>query len=122
MTRDHCPRCPSFNSHSMNQPLADAIFWIAAIACVIAEAAILRSTYVSRRVEKSSLVPAARRSGEIAWAIIPALGLSVLLVFTWHKVQTRRARPDNMAPGMMMDHQGGGHPMEMSPPAATRRL
>jgi heme A synthase len=38
----------------MNQPLADAIFWTAAIACVIAEAAILRSTYVSRRVEKSA--------------------------------------------------------------------
>jgi heme/copper-type cytochrome/quinol oxidase subunit 2 len=106
----------------MNQPLADAIFWLAAIACVIAEIAILRSTYRAQRVEKSSLVPAARQSGEIVWAIIPALGLSVLLVFTWQKVQKRDAQPDNMPPGMMMDHQGSDHTMQQSPPAKTRHL
>lgn len=103
----------------MNQPLADAIFWIAAIACVIAEIAILRSTYVAQRVEKSALVPAARQSGEIVWAIIPALGLSVLLAFTWQKVQKSDAGPENMPPGMMMDHQGGDHTMQQSPPAKT---
>ena len=110
----------------MNQPLADAIFWIAAIACVIAEIAILRSTYAARSVEKSSLVPAARQSGEIAWAIIPALGLSVLLVFTWQKVQQRDARlergPGNMPPGMLMDHQSGDRTMQMAPRADTRHL
>jgi heme/copper-type cytochrome/quinol oxidase subunit 2 len=106
----------------MNQPVADAIFWIAAIACVIAQIAILRSTYLARRVEKSSLVPAARQSGEIAWAIIPALGLSVLLVFTWQKVQKRDAHQDNMPPGMMMDHQTGGHTMQMSSPPKTRHI
>jgi heme/copper-type cytochrome/quinol oxidase subunit 2 len=106
----------------MNQPLADAIFWIAAIACVIAEVAILRSTYRARRIEKSSLVPAARQSGEIVWAIIPALGLSVLLVFTWQKVQKRETQPDNMPPGMMMHHQGGDHSMELSPKARSRHI
>ncbi len=73
----------------MNQPLADGIFWIAALACVMAEIAILRSTYFARGAEKSSLVPAASRGGEIAWAIIPALALVVLLVFTWQRVQMR---------------------------------
>jgi heme/copper-type cytochrome/quinol oxidase subunit 2 len=73
----------------MNQPLADAIFWIAALACVIAEIAILRSTYAARSVEKSELVPAASRNGEIAWAIIPAIVLAVLLGSTWQRLQGR---------------------------------
>jgi heme/copper-type cytochrome/quinol oxidase subunit 2 len=106
----------------MNQPLADAIFWIAAIACVIAQIAILRSTYVARSVEKSSLVPAARQSGEIAWAIIPALALSALLVFTWQRVQNRGAQHDTMPPGMMMDHQHSDHTMPSAPPTNSRHL
>jgi heme/copper-type cytochrome/quinol oxidase subunit 2 len=106
----------------MNQPLADAIFWIAAIACVIAEIAILRSTYVARTVEKSSLVPAARQGGEIAWAVIPALALSALLIFTWQRVQTRGAHRDTMPPGMMMDHRTGDHTTGTAPSTSSRHL
>jgi hypothetical protein len=80
----------------MNQPLADTIFWIGALACVIAEIAILRSTYAARRVEKSSLVPASSRTGEIAWAIIPALVLAALLGSTWQKVQAKSGMPMQM--------------------------
>jgi heme/copper-type cytochrome/quinol oxidase subunit 2 len=80
----------------MNQPLADVIFWIAALACVIAELAILRSTYAARRVEKSSLVPASSRTGEIAWAIIPAIVLAALLGSTWQKVQHKGGMPMHM--------------------------
>lgn len=91
-----------FNFDEMNQPLADAIFWIAAFACVIAEIAILRSTYVARRVEKSSLVPASSRGGEIAWAIIPAIVLAALLGATWQKVQKRSLEIDSMHRGHQM--------------------
>jgi heme/copper-type cytochrome/quinol oxidase subunit 2 len=84
----------------MNLALADGIFWLAAIACVVAEIAILRSTYAARRVEKSDLVPTANRAGEVAWAIIPALALSVLLVVTWQRVRLRDAH------FRMMEHSG----------------
>jgi heme/copper-type cytochrome/quinol oxidase subunit 2 len=97
----------------MNQPLAEIIFWIAAFACVIAEIAILRSTYAARRVEKSVLVPAAPARGEIAWAVIPAVGLSLLLLMTWRRIEARDAHM------RMMDHPG----MQMSgmtPSAPTR--
>jgi membrane protein implicated in regulation of membrane protease activity len=100
----------------MNQPLAETIFWIAAFACIIAEIAILRSTYAARRVEKSALVPAAGPRGEITWALIPALGLSLLLLMTWRKIEARDAHM------RMMDHSGMGS-MQMpgtTPPAATR--
>jgi heme/copper-type cytochrome/quinol oxidase subunit 2 len=90
----------------MNQPLAEGIFWIAALACIVAEIAILRSTYAARKVEQSALVPEASRSGEIVWAIVPAVALSVLLIATWQKIQAREAH-------MMMDHSGMQQSMPM---------
>jgi heme/copper-type cytochrome/quinol oxidase subunit 2 len=98
----------------MNQPLAEMIFWVAVVACAVAEVAILRSTFVARRATKSELVPASPRSGEIAWAVIPALALSVVLVATWQRIEARGSHMQ------MMDHSGMGHPMQMpsSQPAA----
>jgi heme/copper-type cytochrome/quinol oxidase subunit 2 len=94
----------------MNQPLAETIFWIAVFACVVAEIAILRSTYAARKAEKSAMVPTPPARGEIAWAIIPALGLSVLLIFTWQRIEARDAHM------RMMDHSKMG---SMSMPADT---
>jgi hypothetical protein len=101
----------------MNQPLAEALFWIAALACVVAEIAILRSTYAARRVEKSDLVPSASRGGEITWAIIPAVMLASLLVVTRHRIEQRQTHVE------MMNHSGMHHSMPMpgmTPPASRR--
>ena len=94
----------------MNQPLAETIFWIAAVACAIAEIAILRSTFAARRAKKSELVPAASPGGELAWAIIPALALSAVLLATWQKVEARESHMQ------LMDHMRMQHSMPM--PAA----
>jgi heme/copper-type cytochrome/quinol oxidase subunit 2 len=100
----------------MNQPLAETIFWIAAVACVIAEVAILRFTFAPERANRSELVPASPRSGELAWAVIPALALSAVLVATWQKLEARQSHMQ------MMDHSGMGHSMQMpsAPPAPPR--
>jgi heme/copper-type cytochrome/quinol oxidase subunit 2 len=101
----------------MNQPLAEAIFWIAALACAAAEIAILRFTLAARRIEKSELVPAASRGGEVAWAIIPAVALSCLLVVTWQRIEAREAHTQ------MIDHSGMQRSMPMpgmTPPATQR--
>jgi heme/copper-type cytochrome/quinol oxidase subunit 2 len=90
----------------MNQPLAETIFWIAAAACAIAEVAILRSTFAARYANKSELVPASPRSSELAWAIIPALALSAVLVATWQKIEARQTHMQ------MMDHPGMPHSMD----------
>jgi len=98
----------------MNQPLAEAVFWIAALACAAAEIAILRSTFAARRIPKSELVPAASRGGEVAWAIIPAVALSCLLVVTWQRIEARETH-------MQMDHSGMQQAMPMpgmTPPAS----
>jgi hypothetical protein len=99
----------------MSQPLAEGIFWITALACVIAEIAILRSTYLARGAQRSALVPAAPLGREMTWAIIPAIALSLLLVVTWQKIQSRNAHM------MMMDRSGMPSSMPMpstAPPAS----
>jgi hypothetical protein len=97
----------------MNQPLAETIFWIAAIACVIAEIAILRSTFAARSANKSELVPTASPRGELAWAIIPALALVVVLSATWQRIETRERHM------RAMDHSGMEHSMPMPPRPST---
>ena len=74
----------------MNQPLAETIFWIAVAASVIAQIAILRSTFASKRAEKSDLVPAAPRLGEAVWAFVPAIVLALVLVATWQRISARQ--------------------------------
>ena len=90
----------------MNQPLAETIFWIAVAACVVAEFAILRSTFAFRSANKSELVPAASRTSELVWAFVPAVALSVVLVATWQRIEARHSH-------MMMDHSQMNHTMPM---------
>jgi heme/copper-type cytochrome/quinol oxidase subunit 2 len=91
----------------MNQPLAETIFWIAAVACVMAEVAILRSTFAARRAARSELVPPSSRSGEIAWAVIPAVALCAVLIATWQRIEARQSHMQ------MMDHSSMRHSMRM---------
>jgi heme/copper-type cytochrome/quinol oxidase subunit 2 len=93
----------------MSQPLAETIFWIAAIACVIAEIAILRSVFAARRNRKSELVPAASAAGELAWAVIPVLALSAVLVATYQRIEARESHMP------MIDHSGMQHSMSTTP-------
>ena len=69
--------------------LRESIFWIAAIICVVAEIAILRSMFRGSRVATpdrspavDAEVPRARPVAEIVWAILPAVALIVILVVT----------------------------------------
>jgi heme/copper-type cytochrome/quinol oxidase subunit 2 len=81
----------------MNQPLAETIFWVAALACAVAEIAILRSLIAQRRAQHSSLVPAGSPVTELIWGVVPAIGLALLLLFTWRRIQLRDHH-------MQMDH------------------
>jgi len=73
----------------MNQPLAETIFWVAALACAVAEIAILRSLIEQRRAQHSNLVPAGSPVTELIWGAMPAIALVVLLFFTWRRIQGR---------------------------------
>jgi hypothetical protein len=65
------------SNHLLLSPaVAKALFWAAACICGVAHVAILRSVLRS----------APRRTMEIAWAIIPAALLAVVLVMTWRNI------------------------------------
>jgi hypothetical protein len=64
----------------MAGPLADVLFWIALGATVTAHAFILRSTLRGMRIAAATRPP----FSEWVWAVLPALSLVVLFVWTWH--------------------------------------
>lgn len=73
------------HSHPTGNPLGEVIFWIAAAICIVAEIALLRSAFLPKRSGSTVPVHPARGS-EMAWAIIPAIGLMLLLAATWRAV------------------------------------
>ena len=90
-------RCRTLHFESMHQPLAETIFWVAALACAVAEFAILRSLIAQPRAQHSNLVPSGSPVTELIWGIVPAIALAFLLFFTWRRIQLRDHH-------MQMDH------------------
>jgi heme/copper-type cytochrome/quinol oxidase subunit 2 len=69
-------------------PFADAIFWIAVACCFVAQVALLRSALVAPMVQPSDRnLPVPSRGREVAWTVVPAIGLAVLLWATWHRIR-----------------------------------
>jgi heme/copper-type cytochrome/quinol oxidase subunit 2 len=74
--------------------LREAIFWIAAALCLIAEIAILRSMFRGSRIATpdrspavDAEVPRGRPVTEVIWAVLPAVGLIVILTLTWGAIR-----------------------------------
>lgn len=67
--------------------LAEPIFWVAAVICVIAEIAILRSAFIPRsHAADSDPIPHSPRGAEMIWGVIPAIALALLLSATWRAI------------------------------------
>jgi len=79
-----------------------ALFWIAAACCVFAEAAILRSLLFGRarkaeqEHESGARVRGSSRPVEIAWALLPAVGLLFVLYLTWRAVERPATPPSDI--------------------------
>jgi heme/copper-type cytochrome/quinol oxidase subunit 2 len=69
----------------MQLSFADGLFWSSVACCAFAQCFILRSVGARRHVrpEHSAGLPARRDTMELVWAVVPALGLVLLLLFTW---------------------------------------
>jgi hypothetical protein len=52
------------------------LFWMAAATCLIAHAAIVRSVFRTRQ--------SGRWVADATWAIVPAIGLLAVFIWTWH--------------------------------------
>jgi heme/copper-type cytochrome/quinol oxidase subunit 2 len=72
----------------MHLSFANGLFWVSVACCLVAQLFIVRSVLGARHVPNPAAnVPRARGSVEFLWAIVPAVGLAVLLVFTWRAVR-----------------------------------
>ncbi len=64
--------------------LGDAIFWVAAACCLVAQAAILRSTLIPHEPGPGSeRVPRPRSAAEVGWVVVPTLALIGVFALTW---------------------------------------
>ena len=78
---------------SIDVSLRVAIFWVATILCIIAEAAILRSMLrgsrpgAGRADAAGANVPRGRPVMEVLWAVVPAIGLVFVLVMTRNAIR-----------------------------------
>lgn len=65
--------------------LGEAIFWIAAVCCLVAQVAIIRSALRPHGpTPGSEQVPRPRTGLEVVWTVLPALVLIGVFVLTWH--------------------------------------
>ena len=75
----------------MGPSVADTLFWIAALTCAVAQAAILRGVVTEPPAGEEAGFPASprpkaglgRRTAEGAWSMLPGLVLAFVLVWTW---------------------------------------
>ena len=62
----------------------DAIFWLSAICCAVAQLAILRSVIAAPPLAADgSSSTIGRRATDIVWAILPGVALAAVFVVTW---------------------------------------
>jgi heme/copper-type cytochrome/quinol oxidase subunit 2 len=71
---------------------ANGLFWMSVACCAVAQIFIIRSVRGARYVpEPTATVPRSRHAVEMLWAVLPAVGLVVLLAFTWRAIQSNSA-------------------------------
>ena len=74
----------------MPSSFANVVFWVAVACCVVAQAALLRSVFTVRPLERptSAVGPLApvRQGMEVFWAVVPAVALAGLLWLTWREM------------------------------------
>ena len=70
--------------------LREILFWSSAICCALAQILIVRSVLAVRPLpEPHADVPQSRGGVELFWALLPAVALGVLFVFTWRAIEQR---------------------------------
>ena len=84
----------------MRLSFADGLFWTSVACCAFAQLFILRSVGGHRRApEAAANLPRQRGATEMLWAVVPAIGLAVLLLFTWRAMHANggQQRPSAVA-------------------------
>ena len=82
----------------MHLSFANGLFWTSVAFCLVAQLLIVRSVLGARHLPAPAAdVPRSRGVVEVFWALVPAVALAVLLVFTWRAVREHEAVPAPVA-------------------------
>lgn len=82
----------------MNISLASAIFWMAALCFIVAEVAIVRSAVAARGAPPATgTLPPMHYGEDVVWAVLPAVGLAVVMLLTWSAIQ-KHERAGSVSP------------------------
>ena len=90
----------------MHLTFATGLFWLCVACAVVAQGFIVRSvrgiahTRVLDAPDGDAAMPRRHDTLELLWAVLPAVGLVVLLVFTWRAVQQAQAPVSPVAPAV----------------------
>jgi heme/copper-type cytochrome/quinol oxidase subunit 2 len=72
--------------------MPNVIFWCAALCCAVAQAAIVRSA-LRARAQRPDGTASPVKAIEVAWTVLPALMLALVLVLTWRAMHSVPAVP-----------------------------
>jgi len=76
----------------MRPSFANGLFWTSVACCLVAQLFIVRSVRGARYVPSpTAAMPRQRGALELFWAVLPAVGLAVLMLVTWRAMQDRHA-------------------------------
>ncbi|HEV7703881.1 MAG TPA: hypothetical protein VGO46_06285 [Gemmatimonadaceae bacterium] len=70
--------------------MSDVIFWCAALCCALAQTAIVRSA-LRARAQRPDGSASPVKAIEVAWTVLPALMLALVLLFTWRAMHSMPA-------------------------------
>ena len=65
------------------------LFWLSVACCGVAQVLIVRSILGVRGADAQPGLPRSRGAVEVFWAVLPAVALGALLLFTWRAIETR---------------------------------
>ena len=90
----------------MSTRISDAIFWVAVVACAIAQLFILRAVFrvtpgassSTESIAEASGVPTPHRLTEIVWVLLPVLLLALAFFGAWRAMHTAQLLPSNLRP------------------------
>jgi heme/copper-type cytochrome/quinol oxidase subunit 2 len=69
------------------------LFWLSVACCLVAQVLIVRSVLAARRLPAASPeFPRAHGGVELLWALMPAVALGALLLFTWRAIERHETR------------------------------
>jgi hypothetical protein len=96
----------------MSTRISDAIFWVAVVACAIAQLFILRAVFrvtpsagsSSESIAEASGVPAPHRLTEIVWVLLPVLLLALAFFGAWRAMHPASFLPDYLRPDATVIH------------------